>query len=320
MARVSRRAFGKINLGLRVLGKREDGYHEISTVMAAVEMHDVLHFDLRNEGLVVTCPGLPDLPQERNLVTRAARLFLGDAGRPGLAVTVEKNIPPGAGMGGGSSDAALTLIILNEILAPEERRDMASLLRAASRIGADVPFFIGCNSVPPMWETALCTGIGEAVNPLPVRFSPVSREMLEESHPSVTDSRDVWLALAFPLFEVSTALAYRDWDDGRGYGAGEDAESALLEAFAAGDTAEVALRLYNDLEEPVSRRYPSIRRIKEEFCRCGALGASMTGSGSAVFAICGSKEDAVAVKSGMDRKKSELGIRATVVTRMGCWS
>ena len=223
-------------------------------------------------------------------------------------------------MGGGSSDAAVTLLTLNEMLPPEERKDMASLLQTASKIGADVPFFIGCNSTPPTWEVALCTGIGEAVNPLPVHFSRGVREPHEANRSSEKDPYDIWVVLAFPQFEVSTVLAYRDWDVGAVRGAGEEDEAALLSALEAGDKVELGRNLHNDLEGPVSRRYPSILRIKEEFIRQGVLGASMTGSGSAVFAVCGSGEEAAGIKVRMDRMKRELGLRATVVTRVGCWS
>ena len=319
MTSVSRRAFGKLNLGLRVLSKRKDGYHEVSTVMVAVELSDVLYFSPRDEGLLVVCPSVPDLRQEDNLVVRAAQLLLSGAREPGLAVTIEKNIPPGSGMGGGSSDAAATLLVVNEMLPLDERRDMATLMRTAAAIGADVPFLLGCDSIPPIWEAALCTGIGETVRPLPAAALGGGLQSAEGAGREFAESlSDVWVVLTFPDFEVNTSRAYRDWDESSEGGAGEEAQAALLSALTAGDKVAIAHNLFNDLEGPVSRRYPSIRAIKERLVQCGALGACMTGSGSAVFGICGSEDEARRVRSKMEEFSRELRLKAVVVTRMGC--
>jgi 4-diphosphocytidyl-2-C-methyl-D-erythritol kinase len=304
MSAVSRRAFGKVNLALRILGRRQDGYHEISTVMAAVCLSDVLSFARKKEGLSVVCPCLPDLPQERNLVTRAARILLGSSDEPmGLDVTIEKNIPHGAGMGGGSSDAAATLLSVNEMFPQHRRQSMSALMRIAAMLGADIPFFIGCNALPPVWEAALCTGTGNIVRPLEI---------------AALTTEPLWLVLAFPDFQVNTAQAYRDWDEQGGPCASHEVEAALLSALESGDWVTLAGGLFNDLEASVCTRHPAIAAIKGRLVACGALGACMTGSGSAIYGICSSQEHAAKVRIRMAAFRAELGLEAVVVSRTGC--
>jgi len=298
------RAFGKVNLALRVLGRRQDGYHEVSTLMVPVHLHDVLTFVKKQEGLSVICPGLLALPPEKNLAFRAARAVLDASGEPfGLEITIEKSIPSGSGMGGGSSDAAATFLAANRMLPLQRRFDFGSLMRAAAGLGADIPFFLGCNSSPPSWRAALCTGIGDKVEPL-----------------SGVVAGTFWLVIAIPEFQVNTAQAYLDWDEGGGAGAGGTGaavEKAALSGLISGDPEELAAGLSNDLEGPVSRRYPRILAVKERLVECGAAGASMTGSGSAVFGVCKSQEHAAAVKDKIMESSRDLGLAGAIVTRTG---
>ncbi|MEX0974566.1 MAG: 4-(cytidine 5'-diphospho)-2-C-methyl-D-erythritol kinase [Bacillota bacterium] len=302
MDEVSRKAFSKVNLTLRVLGKRQDGYHEVSTVMVPVSLHDVLTFRPGGEGLSVICPGLPDLLTKDNLVTKAAQAVLDVSGSSlDLTITVEKAIPAGGGMGGGSSDAAATLLSVNECLPEEKRLRPGRLLKVAATIGSDVPFFLGCNSAPPAWTEAVCTGTGADVMPLPKG--------------KVFD-----LVLALPGFSVNTAQAYKDWDT-LGRAAGDDGEAMeqdVLRALQSGDSAALALCLVNDLEAPVSLRHPAISALKRRMMQCGALGASMTGSGSAVYGVCRSKEHAAEVKLRMQSFVQEFDLKGLIALRTGC--
>ncbi len=298
---ISRKAFAKVNLALRILGKRQDGYHEVSTVMTPVSVYDVLTFQPGGEGLSVVCPGMPDLLHDDNLVTKAARAVFDVSGTSlGLRITVEKHIPAGAGMGGGSSDAAAAILVVNDLLPEDKRIRPGRLLKVAGSVGADVPFFLGCNSVPSAWSEAVCTGIGDEVRPLGAL-------------------KTFWLVAAFPRFGVNTTQAYKDWDLlGGAASLGEGGEKVVLSALESGDPMELASGLVNDLEKPVSLRHPLILRIKERLLASGALGASMTGSGSAVYGICSSREHAESVRLSMEKLRPELGLEDLIVLRTGC--
>lgn len=297
------RAFGKVNLTLSILGRRPDGYHEVSTLMAPVDLCDVLTFTRKERGVSVVCPSLPDLPPEKNLVFKAAEAMFAAVGRPfGLDILLEKRIPPGSGMGGGSSDAAAALIEIDRMLPGEARLDRARFHQVAAGIGADVPFFLGCDSRPPLWQAALCTGTGGEVE-------PIDGARLDA----------FWLVIAFPQFEVSTAQAYADWNAGAATslrGTGRSREALAMSALLSGDPARLAAGLANDLEAPVSKRYPEIPALKRRLVDCGALGASMTGSGSAVFGVCKSAEHAALVKSRFEDFGGPGHSRA-IVTRLG---
>ena len=256
------RAFAKVNLGLKIVGKRPDGYHEIRTVFQAVALHDRLEISLsrRRGGVVVECDA-PTLPGGRNnLVYRACELWRrAREFRGGIRVQLEKRIPAGAGLGGASSDAAATLLGLERLTG--DRAEPAERFRLAARLGSDVPFFL--------WGgRALGIGRGEEVYPLPD---------LPRRH----------CLVVFPGFGVSTAEAYRE--------AGRGANRRLTKSrpgstmnflgvrppfpLASGEPAE------NDFERVVFARWPELARLKRQLIRAGAETASLTGSGSAVFAL-----------------------------------
>lgn len=252
----------KVNLYLRIVRRREDGYHELETVFQTVDGGDRL-CAREAEGLSLACdtPGIP--VDEHNLVLRAA-LLLRDR-RPevaarGAALELSKRTPVGAGMGGGSADAAAALRLLealwNAPLGPEEATEMAAAL------GSDVPFFL-------MGGTALARGRGETLGPLP--------------------TPRLWLVLCKPETGVGTPWAYRQWNPGSGGGASVE---EFTQALAGGDPGCVAALLRNDLEPGVEAGVPQIRAAREWLLRAGALGARMTGSGSAVFGIARDEEHA----------------------------
>jgi 4-diphosphocytidyl-2-C-methyl-D-erythritol kinase len=252
------RAFAKVNLGLKIIGKRPDGYHEIRTVFQTVALHDRLEISLsrRPRGIVVECAD-PTIPAGRdNLVYRACQLWKRARGfRGGIRVQLVKRIPAGAGLGGASSDAAATLLGLERLTG--ERAEPAERFRLAARLGSDVPFFL--------WGgRALGIGRGEEVYPLPD---------LPRRH----------CLIVFPGFRVSTSEAYGEADR-RLTKSRRDRSMNCLGVrppfpLESGEPAE------NDFERVVFARWPELARLKRQLIRAGAETASLTGSGSAVFAL-----------------------------------
>jgi len=256
------RAPAKVNLSLRVVGKRRDGYHLIDTIMVPVDLYDEIEIARARPGakISITCDD-PKIPAgEKNLAYKAAALLLGkDAAKTPVAIHIKKRIPAGAGLGGGSSDAAAVLVGLNRLL--RLKRNRRQLLRLAAKIGADVPFFI-------IRRPARARGIGERLKPLK---SPGR----------------LWLIIAYPGFPVSTAWAYRSLS----FKLTKNIVKTSLNRHVwplRGSTFE----LVNDLEKPVFRRYPKVARLKRKLAEAGAAGTLMSGSGSSVFGIFSSGDKA----------------------------
>jgi 4-diphosphocytidyl-2-C-methyl-D-erythritol kinase len=301
---VKYRAYAKVNLALAVGDRRADGYHDISTVMVPVTLCD--RITVRTEPCVsgcrirLTCPALPALLAHRNLAYVAASAFITKTGAPHhVSITVDKRVPWGAGLGGGSSDAAAVLVALNRLVPPEKTLSIRDLGSLAASIGADVPFLVGCNSVPRLWEGALCEGIGERVTPV--------------------DVPDMWLVIVFPGVGVDTGLAYAKLDEMREETSSlaEERVQAFLDSLAGGDVEEICGRLFNDLEPAAVSLRPEIAHLKRTFCECGALGAQMTGSGSAVFGIAGSESHARDLALRLERALSEVAKGEIIVARTG---
>jgi 4-diphosphocytidyl-2-C-methyl-D-erythritol kinase len=250
------RAHGKVNLDLRVLGTRPDGFHELRTVFQAIELHDTLTSVARPGPFAVKCrmPGVP--LDDSNLVWRAADGLwkaLGRAGEPRDAVvTIDKTIPMQAGLGGGSADAAAALVALARLWGGAP----VTLLReVGSGIGADVAFFLSGG-------TALGLGLGEEIYPL-------------------VDLPPHWIVIVRPPFGVSTAEAYAWYDDDRTAGLKETRELQILPV----PWPTRAAQMINDLEPPVVRRHPEITTLKTSLREAGAVASAMSGSGSAVFGL-----------------------------------
>jgi len=256
------KAPAKINLSLRVLKKRDDGYHLIETLMVPVSLYDELIITRgRNAKKQITVTtDHPELPiGNKNLVHKAASLLLRETHiKEPISLHIKKNIPIGAGLGGGSSDAAATLIGLNSVfkLGYKDRE----LCRLGSRLGADVPFFI-------FSRPARATGIGDRIK-------------IIDSFPKL------WLILLYPGFEVSTRWAYRSLENALTKQVGNTSIISSLKGFRN-------LRLVNDLEKVTIPRYPKIASLKEKLTLAGARGTLMSGSGSAVFGIFTGKKSAI---------------------------
>jgi len=252
----------KVNLLLNILGRRADGFHELETVMHPVPVFDRLSFARLPRGIELTCsePGLPT--DSRNLVHRAAESFLQAARIPdGVRIHLEKKIPMAAGLGGGSGNAATTLLGLNELfgspLAPAQLRPIAA------RIGSDVPFFL-------QDKPALATGRGEEVEPLE----------------SFTAMRDAAFLLVHPGFGIATAWAYQEL---RRFPAALNGQPGrarkLVSLLQTSDLNIAGLEFYNSLEAPALEKYPLLALIKDFFRAHGAAAALMSGSGSTTFAL-----------------------------------
>ena len=257
-------SFAKINWTLEVLGRRPDGYHELRTLLQTISLADELRFSLTAGGIEIICDR-PDVPtDERNLVHRAARLLAEFAGlEPRVRIELVKRIPAAAGLGGVSSNAAVTLLALQHLWNVRlERRD---LLRLGAKLGADVPcFFTG--------GTMIGIGRGDEVWPLPD---------VECSHLLLVNA-----GIAVPTAEVYGNLPAEL----------TKAVPAATMPFSLG-AADACLRsagelkalwpaiLRNDLEAPVLTRHPLLGQIRERLQRAGAAGVLMSGSGSTIFAV-----------------------------------
>ena len=255
------RAHAKINLDLRVLGTRPDGFHELRTVFQSLALHDTITFTRRSGPFRLACDA-PGVPLDRsNLVWQAAeRLWrtLGKAGRLcDVAVRLDKQVPAEAGLGGGSADAAATLRALARLWGV--RMQASELANVATGLGADVPFFL-------RGGTALGLGRGDEITLLP--------DM--PRHP---------VALVLPDFGISSREAYRWYDGGGAATVGTPPASAS--PWSAGP-----VRMANDLEPAVTRRHPEIGRMKAALVDAGAWTAAMSGSGSAVYGLFERREEA----------------------------
>lgn len=248
---ISLTAPAKVNLHLKVLGRRADGYHELVTLMQPLSLADELVLGHQAQGLEFSCDD-PTLVQD-NLVTRAARAFFAAAGLPPRArLHLRKRVPVAAGLGGGSSDAAATLLGLNRlhggVLSP------TSLWELARGLGADVAFFLGR-------VTALCTGVGEVVEPWP-------------GYPLLD------YVLVNPGLAVSTAWVYGQFDLAWTNRHGRNRINRPVSR-----TLPLAEVLVNDLELVTLEAHPELARIKRALLEEGAWGALMSGSGPTVFGV-----------------------------------
>jgi len=261
---VTLQAPAKINLGLQVLRKRPDGYHDIDTVFQAVALCDRLTFLPQKNRFTFQASGVPVPRGDDNLILKAARLLKETAGLPGAGakIRLQKNIPTGAGLGGGSSDAAATLKALNALWGLKwPARKLESL---AARLGSDVPFFI-------RGGTARGRGRGEKLTRLPTLSK-------------------IWVVLCWPGFPVATAWAYKSLRRGRGLSKANPHARLFIQALEKRGFDPVFQRLSNDFEKAVFRRHPRLGKIKRSLLREGARAALMSGSGSMVFGLADSKK------------------------------
>jgi 4-diphosphocytidyl-2-C-methyl-D-erythritol kinase len=274
------RAYAKVNLDLRVLGTRPDGYHELRTVFQSIALHDSMLCVSRPGDFALQCrtPGIP--LDESNLVWKAATSLWSALDRPGqprdVAITIKKRIPLQAGLGGGSADAAAALHALARLWG---NAPLTLIRDVASMIGADVPYFLSGG-------TALGLGRGEEIYPL-------------------VDLPTHWVVIVRPPYGISTAEAYAWYDEDRAAGHREPREPQMLPV----PWPTRAAQMINDLEPPVVRRHPEIGGLKSQLRELGAVAAAMSGSGSAVFGLFRSQAAAKRAIRPLSRM-SRGGVRA----------
>ena len=278
-------AFAKINLTLDVLGKREDGYHDLKSVMQTISIRDDIEIDLdTGKPWVLHCDkeGIPT--DERNLAWKAAKVYLDALGKDpnGLEIRITKRIPSEAGLGGGSADAAAVLRALNKHYG--EPLSILALAELGAKVGSDVPFCTLCG-------TAMVEGRGERLRKLP-------------------DMPDCCFVVCKPPFSSSTPELYKKLDETEiGKRPNHQAmESALL----AGDLGKIAENIWNVFDPVVTEEHLELNYIKSIFNSYGSVAQQMTGSGSAVFAIVPDFEFAAVICSMLKDNYPEVFIAKPV--------
>ncbi len=265
----------KINLFLAVTGKRPDGYHELYMLMCAVSLYDTITLifnpQSRSQKINIFCDATDVPSDESNLAHKAACLFFKKMGvRDSVDIFIEKNIPTGAGLGGGSSNAAALLSGLNQHYGFPFSRE--KLMEMGVTLGADVPFFI-------FGKPAIATGIGEKI----------------EAYKGLSPFK---VLLIYPGFSVSTASVYKNFSLGL-----TTCKKKIINLPFKDSVFNPECHLCNDLETVTASLYPEITEIKSLLCEHGAQGAMMSGSGSAVFGLFSDAETARAAKQNISQNK-----------------
>jgi len=262
-SRVSLKAYAKINLFLEILGKREDGYHELVTVMQEIDLFDDIEILEADSGILIVCDD-NDIPiNNDNLIWKAARCFMDRLGiKKGVEISLKKRIPVGAGLGGGSSDAAATLKGLNQLW--ETGCSTNVLMEMAASIGSDVPFFIN-------GKTGLCTGRGEIVSPISV-------------------NREYIYVIIYPNLKINTANIYQNLK----LDLTKDMKDVnfFLHQLSKTNATDLGKSLYNRLELTAVGLYPDLLKLRELLGEQDFCGVQVSGSGSALFGLCERRCDA----------------------------
>jgi 4-diphosphocytidyl-2-C-methyl-D-erythritol kinase len=268
-------SFAKINWTLQIFGRRPDGYHEVATLLQSISLCDELTFELREDpGISLTCDD-PEIPtDDSNLIVKAARALQADRG---VAITLKKVIPAKGGLGGGSSNAAVTLLALNHLW--QKHLENTDLLRISATVGADVPFFL----------------IGGSAEGRGTGTDLYAAEDVEQKH----------LIVITPNSTVSTATAYASLN--RASLTTPDSASILSSSFSQGFSGDSGQwPLHNDFEVAIFEIEPEIKRAKVALLDAGARGALLAGSGSSVFGIF---DDEAARDRALGKLRREAGWR-----------
>lgn len=261
----------KINLFLHIIGKRADGYHDLATLMCGLKVYDVVSLDFKADDVTVAC-NHPLVPQNHtNLAVRAATAFLNHINASaGVGITIEKHIPVGAGLGGGSSNAATAMLGLNRFYDYPLSRE--TLIQLGVSLGADIPFFID-------QKPAIATGVGELLEPYR-GLEPYSA------------------LVVFPGFSISTAEMFKNFN----LRLTKDMEKIRIPFFKT-KHFDIQRDLYNDFEKIAGVKYPEIAAIKADLLKNGAMGALMSGSGSAVYGLFQDRRRADAARAALCRQE-----------------
>ena len=297
MRRLAVRAFAKVNLDLRALERRPDGYHELRTVYQTVSLADRLRIGFEPGGGISVELRANDsrLETAENLAARAARTLLESGPWRGrVSIELEKRIPVGGGLGGGSSDAGATLLALERLLDPPPGG--AALYAAARQLGSDVPFFL-------LGGLVLGVGRGEEVYPLP---DPPRR----------------WVVIIAPELHVATRDAYQWLAESRSPGLTQDRKLRIIDGFCSGfrvsgvgETNDPFGRPSNDFEGVIFQRFPDLRRWKDQLLEAGATTALLSGSGAALFGLFESRPAAQAASRALRGEARRVHLGSTVSRR-----
>ena len=277
------KAYGKVNISLDVVGKREDGYHLLSMIMQNIDLYDEIEVEKQECGIILECNKSYVPVDNRNLAYKAAEIFkerydIVD----GVKINIEKNIPVSAGLAGGSTDAAAVLKVMNKLFnvnATEEE-----LMGLGLKLGADIPYCIHGG-------TALCEGIGEIITP-------------------IKPFRDKIVVLVKPAFGVSTKEVYKNFNLEKVKQHPKTAE--IINAIENDDLNFVASNMKNLLENVTLRKHKILIKIKEEMNACGAINSMMSGSGPTVFAFFDDMLKAQRCFEKMKKKYSDVFITRTI--------
>lgn len=258
MTEIKEKAYAKLNLSLDITARRDDGYHDMAMVMQTVSLADEVRIIPTGDGTISAVTDLSFIPgDERNLAVRAAKVYLEAIGQSniGLRIELKKHTPVGAGMGGGSADAAAVLRALNRMFDHAVERE--ALIKLSAEIGSDVPFCL-------VGGTMLATGRGEILTPLP-RLP------------------DCVFVICKPEFSISTPEFFKKYDRLTRHSHPDTA--GMISALEAGNLPQLSRRMYNVLEDVDDRRLKTVAEIKNALLDYGAMSSMMTGTGSAVFGV-----------------------------------
>lgn len=277
------KAYGKVNISLDVVGKREDGYHLLSMIMQNIDLYDEIEVEKQQCGITLECNKSYVPVDNRNLAYKAAEIFkerydIVD----GVKINIEKNIPVSAGLAGGSTDAAAVLKVMNELF--NVNATEAELMELGLRLGADIPYCIHGG-------TALCEGIGEIITP-------------------IKPFKDKIIVLVKPAFGVSTKEVYKNFNLEKVKQHPKTAE--IINAIENDNLNFVASNMRNLLENVTLRKHKILIKIKEEMNACGAINSMMSGSGPTVFAFFDDMLKAQRCFEKMKKKYSDVFITRTI--------
>jgi len=261
-------SYSKINLTLNILARREDGYHEIETIMQSINLTDKVIITEEKEGIEIKC-NHPQVPVDnQSLAYRSAEKILKKFGiERGVKIEIDKKIPLASGMAGGSANSATILVGINKLF--NLNLSNKDLRKIGEELGMDVPFCIQNG-------TALAYQRGEKITPLPPINPPL------------------WIIVINPGFKISTQWAYNNLDLKEGKG-GKNNTKAMIAVLKEGRPREIAKNLFNYFETLIIKKYPEIGSVKDRLINEGALGAIMSGSGPTVFGIAQNKEKALQI-------------------------
>ena len=277
------KAYGKVNISLDVVGKREDGYHLLSMIMQNIDLYDEIEVEKQECGIILECNKSYVPVDNRNLAYKAAEIFkerydIVD----GVKINIEKNIPVSAGLAGGSTDAAAVLKVMNELF--NVNATEAELMELGLRLGADIPYCIHGG-------TALCEGIGEIITP-------------------IKSFKDKIIVLVKPAFGVSTKEVYKNFNLEKVKQHPKTAD--IINAIENDNLNFVASNMKNLLENVTLRKHKILIKIKEEMNACGAINSMMSGSGPTVFAFFDDMLKAQKCFEKMKKKYSDVFITRTI--------